>query len=396
MKILQKKRLFFLLFFCLNTRLAFSQGIPYPLSNTDIYHTIDRLDILYGSEKGIHTGQKPYNPKNMVQYALELDTTVANMPVKDKHDMQYLINDNNEWIATTELPNTLTDKKNSIDATTHQNQLAQYYVRNKKPLLKYFYQTPANLWELNTKYIDVKINPIFNIQMAKDKYDDELVFTNQRGIVLRGNIDDRVYFYSQILETQARFPNYVNDWIVQNKAIPGNGWYKPYKSLLFNFDKGYDFLNAQGIVGFNLTPHIGMQMGHGRHFLGDGIRSLFLSDFANNYFFLKFNTQVWKFSYQNIFAELIANTPFNNKNVFPKKYMALHQLSYNIRPNLNVSIFEGSIMTRDKGFELQYLNPIIFYRSIDHSLGSPDNIMLGSNFKWNFLKKSSPSTVNCF
>jgi hypothetical protein len=41
---------------------------------------------------------------------------------------------------------------------------------------------------------------------------------------------------------------------------------------------------------------------------------------------------------------------------------------------------------RENNFELQYLNPIIFYRSVEQALGSPDNAFLGFDFKVNIPK----------
>jgi hypothetical protein len=69
--------------------------------------------------------------------------------------------------------------------------------------------------------------------------------------------------------------------------------------------------------------------------------------------------------------------------------MAAHQLSFNVNKNLNFGVFETVIMNRTGHFELQYLNPIIFYRSVEHSLGSPDNVLMGANFKWNTAKRLS-------
>jgi len=44
------------------------------------------------------------------------------------------------------------------------------------------------------------------------------------------------------------------------------------------------------------------------------------------------------------------------------------------------------VFHRNDGFELQYLNPIIFYRSIEQLLGSPDNSMLGIDYRLIFLR----------
>ncbi|MDP4267082.1 MAG: hypothetical protein Q8880_06575, partial [Bacteroidota bacterium] len=37
-------------------------------------------------------------------------------------------------------------------------------------------------------------------------------------------------------------------------------------------------------------------------------------------------------------------------------------------------------------FELNYLNPVIFLRPLESNIGSPDNAMIGIDFKFNFLK----------
>jgi hypothetical protein len=92
---------------------------------------------------------------------------------------------------------------------------------------------------------------------------------------------------------------------------------------------------------------------------------------------------VWKLNYQNLFAELTAQKK-NADQVYPKKYFALHHLSLDVTPNFNVGVFESEVFGSNSGrFELQYLNPIIFYRAIEQQVGSADNALLGLDFKWN-------------
>jgi len=95
---------------------------------------------------------------------------------------------------------------------------------------------------------------------------------------------------------------------------------------------------------------------------------------------------VWKFNYQNIFAELTKYYPRGADRLLTKKYMAMHHLSVNITKNVNIGIFESVMFRRENTFELQYLNPIIFYRSVEQALGSPDNAFIGFDFKINIPK----------
>ena len=67
--------------------------------------------------------------------------------------------------------------------------------------------------------------------------------------------------------------------------------------------------------------------------------------------------------------------------------MSAHHLSFNITPNLNVGFFETVVFSRNNHFELQYLNPVILYRTIEQANGSADNVLIGLDAKWNFLKR---------
>ena len=180
-------------------------------------------------------------------------------------------------------------------------------VRSLKPLLKYLYRSPAHFYEVRVPNFYLSINPMLDVLGGMERYNGEnhLVMLNRRGLQLRGNIDEKVYFYTDIIESQASFPTYLTNWANANSAVPGAGFYKVYDSR-FTQDPndGFDYLMSQGYIGINATKFIGIQFGHGRHFIGDGHRSLLLSDFSNNYFYMKLNTRIWKINYQNIFAEL--------------------------------------------------------------------------------------------
>ena len=144
-------------------------------------------------------------------------------------------------------------------------------------------------------------------------------------------------------------------------------------------------------MGLSVSRHVNLELGHGRHFLGNGMRSLFLSDFSTDYFYLKLNTRVWKFHYQNIFGELTRPDRSSDPGdrLLPKKYFAAHYLSLNILPTLHVGLFETVVFARENQFELQYLNPVILYRTVEGAIGSPDNVLLGLDVKWNLFKKAS-------
>ncbi|MBK8721487.1 MAG: hypothetical protein IPL95_04220 [Saprospiraceae bacterium] len=384
------------LFFCNS---VFAQGSILPMGSPD-YQIVERLKIKYESFSEIHTTLKPYNRIDVCNGAIALLNSDNEFTERDKQDLQYLIDNNQLWLtADQNIGQKQTEKKIFIDSThtfykleTTNEFVKPTYTTNEKPLFGVFYKTPANLLEVKEKYFRLAINPLLNLQIGKSKEEDGLMFANQRGIELYGDVDNKVYFYSNLVESQQRFPNFISKYAQFINAVPGNGNLRYYQSSVFGKVSGFDYMNAQGYIGFNVSKHVGIQLGHGRNFLGDGYRSLLLSDFSHNYFYLKLNTKVWKFHYQNIFAEL---TDLSSHSIFPgdqllgKKYGAFHMLSYNINKKLNIGLFESVIFNRSKQFEFQYLNPLIFYRTVELFVGSPDNAMIGFNSRYDLNSKFS-------
>ncbi len=263
-------------------------------------------------------------------------------------------------------------------------------VKSSKPILNRLYVFPEDLYYHKDKTLDLHVNPAmqFSFGTSNESGSDNL-FMNSRGVEIRGTIDDKVAFYSYLSENQARYPEYVNSVRDSTIAIPYEGFWKQFK------DTGVDFFRAQGYIDFGLSRSISAQLGFGKHFVGNGVRSLILSDYANNYPYLRINTQTSIFEYTNIFAELIADVQGGVFGVlgvggFSKKYMAFHHLNIKLRPNLTIGLFE-SVMYGDStgGLKLEYMNPIIFYRAIEQQNGSEDNAIAGLDFKWNIKNRWS-------
>lgn len=253
---------------------------------------------------------------------------------------------------------------------------------SRKPILKRFYTTPANLYEVHTPDFDLVINPVIQYTVSKESDNDQHLFLNTRGVTLRGRIARKIGFAAYLTDNQERDPLYVQEFINERKAVPGAGFYKDFKD-----PGGVDYFDARGYFTFNVTRYIDVAFGYDKHFIGNGQRSLYLSDFSNNALFLKLNTRIWKFNYQNLFMELhSAEIPGGDK-LLPKKYAALHHLDIAITKWLNVGLFEGVVFGRRDRFEFGYLNPVIFYRSIEQQNGSFDNSIVGLDAKANIARR---------
>ena len=85
--------------------------------------------------------------------------------------------------------------------------------------------------------------------------------------------------------------------------------------------------------------------------------------------------------------ELMPQFKKRGDTLLDRKYAAMHHLSVNVTKWLNVGVFEGVIFGRKNRFDFQYLNPIIFYRHIEGTVGSPDNALAGFDFKANIAHR---------
>ncbi|MGK0252768.1 MAG: hypothetical protein ACI9OE_000213 [Mariniflexile sp.] len=235
------------------------------------------------------------------------------------------------------------------------------------------------------------IDPIFDLEVGKDTDADfNSTYNNTRGVLVQGGLGDKLNFYASVFESQGRFAQYVNDYAESLKAfgpdpaiIPGRGIAKRFKT------DSYDYPVAEAYLSYAPAKFINVQFGHGKNFIGDGYRSLLVSDVASPHPFLKLNTTFWKIKYTNTWMWLKDVRPeVEQDKAFLTKYIANHYLSWNVSRKLNIGLFESVLWTNsnNRGFDVNYLNPIIFYRAIEFQTGQgAGNALLGASakYKWN-------------
>jgi hypothetical protein len=351
----------------------------------ETHRVYDRLYVLSdGADPLLHPAIKPFWRQDLVTLADSFSK--HSVSAIAWHQLQSIYDQNNEF--------TRPDQLDSLPQSTLRNELfVQRYRLSTHPFWNTFYKTPAHFYEVDVKDFYLRINPILHISVGRENEEGVTTFVNQRGLSIRGGIGRNVFFYTSLYDSQVRYPNFINTFTDDSGVVPGVGLYKSFTSKFFDFTQGRDFLLANAYVGVNFGKYIGLQLGHNQCFIGDGIRSLLLSDFSTPFFSLKINTRIWKFHYQNIFAELAADSFMSVDGIsepVPKKYMAAHYLDFKPTPNISLGLFEAVIFNRaGHQFELQYLNPIILYRTIEGSLGSPDNVLLGLNARVDLWRRAS-------
>ncbi|WP_040279197.1 hypothetical protein [Psychroserpens damuponensis] len=247
-----------------------------------------------------------------------------------------------------------------------------------------------HLVEIQGKDYWFTVDPIFDLQVGKDtEADFSSTYNNTRGIFIQGGLGKKFNFTTSIYESQGRFAQYFNEYAVGISAegnepiIPGRGLSKLFK------DGGFDYPVAEAYLSYSPAKFINVQFGHGKNFIGEGYRSLFQGDATSPYPFLKLNTKFWKIKYTNTWMWLKDVRPeVTEDGAFLTKYMANHYLSWNVTKRLNIGLFESVLWSNDndRGFDINYLNPVIFYRAIEFSTGQDaGNAILGASakYKWN-------------
>lgn len=324
---------------------------------------LERLEIKAQRDSVLNFSKtKPYSREAFVPAVrayLKGDSVEANLTEVDKYYMKSLLRNNLEWIPEEE----------------HDQYLS------KKPILNTFYKYPAGLLETHSNDFDLVINPVLNFGLMKEMDNDQSLFYNTRGLSFRGRIAKKIGFAGSLTDNQERSPLYVQDWTRERQAVPGAGYYKEFKAA-----EGVDYFDARGYLTFGVTKYVDVVFGYDKNFIGNGQRSLFLSDFGNNYLFLKLNTRIWRVNYQNIFMELHNAYQRGADQLLGKKYAAMHHLDIDVTRWLNIGLFEGVIFGRSGQFELGYLVPLIFLRSVERNNGSADNSVAGLDFKANIAK----------
>lgn len=250
------------------------------------------------------------------------------------------------------------------------------------------YATPAAFFSAKMDGLTLMINPTLGIGGGIDLEAGNYTQQLSAGVEIRGMIDNKVGFYTHLTKNQFRFPQYYTDIIDSGKVIPGEG----YHTRSGNRD---DFVQSRGYFTFSPTKHIGLQFGQDGNFIGNGYRSLILSNYSKDYLFMKVNTKIWRFNYQNLFTQL---TDYNRQSATGKgikpKYFVNHYLGIKLFENLDLGVFESVIYDRSDSikngyFDFNYLNPIIFYTSVERNLNSGDNAIIGMDWKWNIKRRYS-------
>ena len=138
-----------------------------------------------------------------------------------------------------------------------------------------------------------------------------------------------------------------------------------------------------------VNKFIAVDFGKGNHFIGNGYRSLLLSNGHSAYPYLKLTTEFGNVKYYNLYTTFINSKMINFGR---KKHSTIHFLDFEVTKNFHIGVFECILWQSKteniyKGYELAYLNPVIFYRPVEYSKQSnKGNALMGTNLNMTFGK----------
>ena len=224
---------------------------------------------------------------------------------------------------------------------------------------------------------------------------NKTTWQDSKGFQFGGTIGKKFSFYTSAYENQATFPDYLNSYIAKTSVVPGQGLsnYFPGKS---NTKTDYSYTTA--ILSYSPNKYVNFTLGQDKIFIGDGYRSMLLSDFAANYPLFKVTANIGNVQYSAIWTSMqdTRAPKLSYDSGFRKKGGVFHYLDWNVNNRLSFGFFDAIIwadkddLGNPRGFDPTYINPFIFLRPVERNNGSPDNALVGFTSKY---KVSAGATV---
>ncbi len=138
------------------------------------------------------------------------------------------------------------------------------------------------------------------------------------------------------------------------------------------------YLDLRTRLSYTPNEVFNFQIGIDHNYFGEGARSLWQGDYGVPNPFGQIKVNFWRIQYDILYQFMRENIDGSWRS----KYATTHHLSVNATRWLNVSLFESVIFRPktdglNRGYELEYLNPVIFLRPQEYAIGSSDNVLMG-------------------
>ncbi|CAN5313858.1 hypothetical protein BH11BAC6_BH11BAC6_18670 [soil metagenome] len=213
---------------------------------------------------------------------------------------------------------------------------------------------------------------------------------NTRGYEVSGNVSDKFYFETAFYENQARFGGYIDSFIRNVRVVPGQSAFKNVGD-----GKGFDFSISEARLMYKPGKHLLFDLGYGKNFIGDGYRSVLLSDWASNYPYLKSTINLGKVQYNFMWSQHISdrNPNYGNSDEQFRKWAQTFYLDWKATKRLSLGLFESVMWpdqdsSRRKDMSPWIASPIIFLHGNNSPSGVDNNVIAGATLRYRILKNT--------
>jgi hypothetical protein len=249
-------------------------------------------------------------------------------------------------------------------------------------LSEYLFKHPV--FQLNKEGASLMFHPFLHISKGMDNFDSTEtsfpLFRNTRGVFVEGQYN-KIAFNFAFAENQAGFQDYESSYFnsrgelyvrfegysLQNAVIPGGSRTKPFK------EGAYDYAFSFGNIRFAFSKKVELELGNNQHFIGNGYRSLLLSDNASYAPYVRFNWQIHpKWRYQILYKKQLnlirKPITYAVESSYETKIFAASYLTYKPIESLSISLFSGGNQLRDdslvkKSFHPEQILPLPLFQN---------------------------------
>lgn len=217
---------------------------------------------------------------------------------------------------------------------------------------------------------------------------NHLPMLNTRGYEVSGSIGKTFYFETNFYENQGRFGAYVDSFIRRYRIIPRQARYKNIGDGL-----GFDFNYSNARLVYTPNKHLLFDLGYNRNFVGDGYRSMLLSDYATDHPYFRAAVTFGKFQYSAMWSQLITEAQYNQSLYAygaPHKWSQTYLLDWKATKNFTASLFESVIWAgydakNRSNLGVTYASPVMFLHFGHSKSGLENNELIGINLKYKIL-----------
>lgn len=215
--------------------------------------------------------------------------------------------------------------------------------------------------------------------------DDKILYNSFLG--LNGG-----YSFSDKLSISASVLGGYSKPLIHRALLADSLGYFPQLGDFKKNDENYFIKYFEFYINYRPVKYLMFSLGKGKKFIGEGLRSVIMSASNSGMYYFDIKVDVRHFNY--IFSINGGKNLDSKLQTAKTKWTVYHLFSWNATKWLSFGGFEAvNLVRRDslnnsRFVDLHYINPLVFTRPVEYSLGSPDNELMGIFGKLKFFNQT--------